>query len=86
MNQRGICMELKWIETFLSAARTENFRKTANELYVSQPTVTVHIKLLEEHLGYELFSRAGRRIRITEEGRLFLPYAEEMLRTYEAGR
>ncbi|WP_028399148.1 LysR family transcriptional regulator [Ectobacillus panaciterrae] len=78
-------MELKWLETFVSAARTENFRQTSNELYISQPTVTVHIKLLEEHLGCRLFDRTGRKVKLTEEGRLFLSHAKELMRVHEAG-
>jgi LysR family transcriptional repressor of citA len=78
-------MEFKWLETFINAAKNENFRQTSNELYISQPTVTVHIKLLEEYLGCKLFDRTGRKVRLTEEGKRFLPHALELLRVHEAG-
>lgn len=78
-------MDLKWIRTFITAAKHENFRKTAEELFISQPTVTVQIKLLEEEIGSTLFQRDGRKVTITEDGRRFLPHAEKLLGVYESG-
>ncbi|MBM7694215.1 DNA-binding transcriptional LysR family regulator [Peribacillus deserti] len=78
-------MDLKWIHTFLAAARRENFRQTAEELFLSQPTISVHIKLLEKSLGLVLFERSGRRVLLTEEGRRFLPHAEAILRAHQNG-
>ncbi|MEK3975366.1 LysR family transcriptional regulator [Psychrobacillus sp. FSL K6-1267] len=46
-------MEYHWLKTFCVAADTLNFRKASEKLMVSQPSVTVHIKLLEEYLGTE---------------------------------
>ncbi|WP_062198079.1 LysR family transcriptional regulator [Massilibacterium senegalense] len=76
-------MEFKWIRTFLLAAKTENFRQTADMLYISQPSVTVHIHALEEVLGVSLFQKSGRNITLTTEGVSFLPYAEKIMDTYE---
>jgi LysR family transcriptional repressor of citA len=76
-------MDLKWLTTFLIAAKHENFRKTAEELYISQPTVTIHMKLLEEEVGSPLFERNGRKIGLSEEGRRFLPHARQILAQYE---
>lgn len=42
-------MDFKWLHTFVTAAKYENFRKTAETLFLSQPTVTVHIKQLERN-------------------------------------
>src|SRR4051812_40242293 len=78
-------MDLKWLRTFITAAKHENFRKTAEELFISQPTVTVQIKLLEEEIGSTLFQRDGRKVGITEDGRRFLPHAQKLLASYEAG-
>ncbi|PKR83767.1 LysR family transcriptional regulator [Heyndrickxia camelliae] len=78
-------MDLKWIRTFIAAAKYENFRKTAEELFISQPTVTVQIKLLEEEIGSALFQRDGRKVILTEDGRRFLPYAQRLLGVYESG-
>ncbi|TCT17585.1 LysR family transcriptional repressor of citA [Melghiribacillus thermohalophilus] len=78
-------MDLNWLKTFITAAKFENFRKTAEALYISQPTVTVHIRLLEEKLGVSLFERTGRNIKLTEEGRRFVDHAEEILKKYQEG-
>jgi LysR family transcriptional regulator, repressor for citA len=78
-------MDLKWLQTFTVAAKYENFRKTAEELFISQPSVTVHIKLMEEYIGSELFERIGRRVQLTAEGRRFLPYAKKLLAIHQEG-
>ncbi|MBS4174590.1 LysR family transcriptional regulator [Bacillus sp. FJAT-49736] len=77
-------MDLKWIRTFVIAAKHENFRKTADELFISQPTVTVQMKLLEEEIGSILFQRNGRKVSLTEDGRRFLPHAQQLLTIYES--
>lgn len=55
---------------FFTVARTNGFRKAAEELFVSQPAVSRQIKLLEERLGYPLFYRTTRRVSLTREGKL----------------
>ncbi|MGZ9792288.1 LysR family transcriptional regulator [Bacillus atrophaeus] len=76
-------MDFKWLHTFVTAAKYENFRKTAETLFLSQPTVTVHIKLLEEEISCKLFQRKGRKIQLTEEGKAYLPCALRLLDDYE---
>ena len=78
-------MELKWLKTFLLAAKYENFRQAAEELFVSQPTVTVHIQLLEKELGCKLFKREGRQIMLTEAGRSYIIHAQRLLSLYQDG-
>ncbi|KAA0546209.1 LysR family transcriptional regulator [Bacillus sp. BGMRC 2118] len=78
-------MEFNWLTTFITAAEVGNFRKTAEALYISQPSVTVHIKLLEKELGVDLFLREGKRIKLTEEGRKFLIHAKRVINAYEQG-
>lgn len=78
-------MDFNWLRTFVSAAETANFRRTAELLFLSQPTVTVHIKLLEKEIGAQLFVREGRNIVLTEEGRRYLSYAKRMLAVYDEG-
>ncbi|MGM8214836.1 LysR family transcriptional regulator [Bacillaceae bacterium W0354] len=63
------------MKTFITVSELKNFRKAAEALYVSQPTVTVHIQALEKELGVTLFERNQRHVKLTEEGRLYLPYA-----------
>ncbi|MDQ0272833.1 LysR family transcriptional regulator [Cytobacillus purgationiresistens] len=79
-------MEFSWLYTFLTAAKCGNFRRTAELLYISQPSVTVHIHNLEKELGVELFGRKGRRVQLTEEGRRYIPHAEQLLEIYQKGK
>lgn len=76
-------MELQWLKTFTVAAETLNFRKASEQLMLSQPSVTVHIKLLEEFLGISLFQRNNNRVTLTEAGKLYLREASELLQQVE---
>lgn len=78
-------MELAWIKTFVTVANTGNFKRAADVLFVSQPTVTVHIKLLEKELSVSLFDRTSRKVKLTEEGRKYLVHAHKLLSTYQEG-
>ncbi|MGN7401827.1 LysR family transcriptional regulator [Cytobacillus praedii] len=78
-------MEFSWINTFLVAAKTGNFRRTAEFLYISQPSVTVHIQNLEKELGVQLFEREGRKMKLTEEGRRYIPHAEKLMEIFQKG-
>lgn len=78
-------MELNWLKTFVVAAENNNFRKTSELLYISQPTVTVHIKQLEKEVGADLFVRDGRKVMLTEAGRKYLKHAKTLLSLYEKG-
>lgn len=76
-------VELAWLRTFADASETLNFRMTAERLLMSQPSVTVHIRLLEESLGVVLFQRSKNRVSLTEEGKLFKEEADKLLRQLE---
>lgn len=78
-------MDVKWLRTFVTAAHYENFRHTSEVLFLAQPTVTMHIKRLEEILGLLLFERCGRNVRLTQAARRFLPHAKRILESYEQG-
>jgi DNA-binding transcriptional LysR family regulator len=67
------------LNVFLVAAELENFTEAARHLNLSQPSVSSQIQSLERQLGIPLFRRAGRHIRLTEEGRLLVPLAREMI-------
>lgn len=78
-------MDIKWLKTFIAAAKHENFRKASEELFLTQPAVTKHIKRLEQHLGIALFERTGKSIVLTPAGCKFLPYAADIVKKYEEG-
>jgi len=76
-------LELQWLKTFTVAAETLNFRKASELLMLSQPSVTVHIKMLEEFLGISLFQRNNNRVTLTEAGKLYVKEATELLQQVE---
>jgi len=68
---------------FWTVARKGGVRKAAEELHVSQPSISAQLRLLEESLGQRLFRRSGRNLVLTETGQLVLNYADEI---FSAGR
>lgn len=72
-------MEMKWLQTFVVAAKTENFREAAEILYISQPSISVHIQQLEAYLHVTLFQREKGKVLLTEEGQFFLKEAKKIL-------
>ncbi|QFG00823.1 LysR family transcriptional regulator [Psychrobacillus glaciei] len=76
-------MEYQWLKTFIVAAETSNFRKASEKLLISQPGVTVHIKLLEEYLGVCLFERTNKRVHLTEAGKMFYTEAIQLTKGFE---
>ncbi len=72
-------MELIQIEAFLTAAETGSFRRAAETLFLSQPSVSARVQSLEEELGVPLFHRMGRGVRLTDMAKTFRPYAERCM-------
>ena len=58
------------IETFLAACRHMNFTAAAEELHITQPAVSQHIRFLEKKYGAELFVRDGKRLELTRAGEI----------------
>ncbi|WP_214483468.1 LysR family transcriptional regulator [Bacillus sp. SM2101] len=78
-------MDIRWLQTFIVAAKYQNFRITSEKLFMAQPTVTFHIQNLERYLGATLFSKKGRNIELTSTGMKFLPYAINVVQSLEIG-
>ncbi|WLR52506.1 LysR family transcriptional regulator [Bacillus tianshenii] len=78
-------MDIRWLKTFIIAAKYENFRKASEELFLTQPAITKHIKRLEDHLSIQLFERNGKTVTLAPAGLKFLPYAKELISKYEQG-
>ncbi len=72
-------MQFKQLEAFVKVAELKSFSRAAEELYLTQPTVSAHVKALEEELGCQLVTRSTRSLSLTEEGNTFFPYVKRML-------
>lgn len=77
-------MDLSQVRYFLTVLETGNFTKAAEQLSVSQPSLSLGIKRLERELGVVLFERDSRRVRPTVAGQSFAVQARLMLGNYEA--
>jgi DNA-binding transcriptional LysR family regulator len=71
-------MEFRHLRYFIAVAETLSFRQAGKQLRVSQPSLSVQIKQLEDELGVALFRRSKRRVEITRAGEVFLSAAREI--------
>ena len=72
-------MELRVLHYFLAIAREENFTKAAEQLHLTQPTLSRQIAHLEQELGVKLFVRSNHNIVLTEDGMILKRRAQEIL-------
>ena len=72
-------MELRVLRYFLVVAKEQSFTKAAEQLHITQPTLSRQLAALEEELGCALFHRGGRSITLTDEGILLKRRALEIL-------
>jgi LysR family transcriptional regulator, hca operon transcriptional activator len=74
-------VELRHVRYFVAVAETLNLRKAADRLHISAPPLTVQIRDLEAEIGTELLARKrkGRRLELTDAGRVFLDHARRLL-------
>ncbi len=76
-------LNLHQLAVFQAVARRLSFSRAAEELNLSQPAVSMHVKQLERALGLELFEKVGRRITLTDAGRHLLEYSERIFALIE---
>ena len=69
---------LRQLKIFESVARHLSFSRAAEELHLTQATVSAQLKSLEESLGEKLFRKAGRHLVPTDTGKLVFRYADEI--------
>jgi len=79
-------MDIELLRTFLEVERLRHFRKAADELFITQAAVSSRIKLLEQTLGTELFTRQKRQIDLTPQGHRFKRYAERLIAEWRKAR
>lgn len=68
-------VDISYFREFVTLAEAMSYRKAGDLLYISQPTLTQHIKKLEDELGVRLIERSTRRLSLTDCGKAFLTYA-----------
>ncbi|WP_400163578.1 LysR family transcriptional regulator [Brevibacillus sp. TJ4] len=79
-------MNIANLEAFVYVVHFHSFHKAAEALFLSQPSITARIQSLERELDTKLFERDGRGFALTENGKQFLPYAQQVLQTYKRGQ
>ena len=83
-------MTTKQIDYCIELARTLNFSRAAENQFVSQPTLTYQIKLLEDEIGFAVFERSGKGASLTPAGSQFVTYLTgmraELKRAIEQGQ
>jgi LysR family transcriptional regulator, benzoate and cis,cis-muconate-responsive activator of ben and cat genes len=72
-------VELRHLRYFVAAAEAENLSRAALKLHVSQPALGRQIRDLEDEIGFSLFERTAKSVRLTDAGRAFLDNARALL-------
>src|ERR1700752_1155170 len=72
-------MDPRRLQTFVKVAELGSFSRAAEALFLTQPTVSEHVRALESELGVQLLDRLRRGARPTRAGTLLLGYAQRML-------
>ncbi len=71
------------IEVFETVARHLNYSRAAEELHMSQPGVSIHVKQLERHAGVPLFEHVGKRVFLTSAGQEMLRYSRVLIQQFK---
>ncbi|MEU0833514.1 LysR family transcriptional regulator [Streptomyces sp. NPDC056231] len=79
-------MQFQQLMYFVAVAETRHFTRAAEEVHVSQPSLSQQIRALEKELGAELFSRARGNITLTDAGEALLPLARRILADADTAR
>ena len=72
-------MELRHLRYFIAVGEEQHYRRAARRLRVAQPALSRQIQMLEEEIGFQLFERLPRGVKITDAGKLFLEDARRIL-------
>lgn len=76
---RGLDMNLKQFKYVLVLSREGSFSRAAEELNISQPSLSQYVKKIENDLGIALFDRTGGNVRLTDAGRVYIDIGRKML-------
>lgn len=76
-------MTVRHLMIFITVAEQSSMSAAAKSLYLSQPTVSQTIRELEKHYNGLLFERFGKKLYLTERGKLLLPHAKELVQNFQ---
>ncbi|MEG1831538.1 MAG: LysR family transcriptional regulator, partial [Raoultibacter sp.] len=77
-------MKLEYLREFVVLARRGNFREAAESLYLARPTLSNHVKTLEQEVGFELLDRSDNN-KLTQAGSAFFEGMEQVVKVVDAG-
>lgn len=75
-------MEIEYLKEFVVLTEIGNYMKAADALFISQSSLSKHIKAIEKELGMPLFERSTRKIQLSPYGETLLPFAQKMVNLY----
>lgn len=79
-------MDTNQLNAFITVAETGSFSLAAEKLFLTQPAISKRIAVLEQSLSTTLFDRIGRRVMLTESGKVLLPRARRLVRELDDAR
>ena len=75
-------MTIEQLKVFIMTEKLNSFSEAAHESFISQSTLSKQIKSLERELGFKLFDRTTRKIKMTRAGEIFSKYAHSIVNEY----
>ena len=72
-------MDFHQLRVFVEVARQKSFSRAAEKIFLTQPTVSAHIKSLEKEIGIPLLVRGQRELQLTDAGKVLFQYAQQLL-------
>jgi DNA-binding transcriptional LysR family regulator len=72
-------LDIHQLEIFTKVAELKSFSKAAQEMYLTQPTISQHVTSLENYLGARLFDRLGKKVALTRAGEVLYKYAKQII-------
>jgi DNA-binding transcriptional LysR family regulator len=79
VEKKSLHIDFRHLETFRRVAKYKSFSKAADDLFLTQPTISGHILFLEKSLSLRLFDRTSKEVYLTKAGEVFLKYALRIL-------
>ncbi|MBA3440211.1 MAG: LysR family transcriptional regulator [Pyrinomonadaceae bacterium] len=79
-------MDVRDLEVFLAVAKRLNFTRAGEDVHLSQPSVSIRVRQLEQELGVRLFEQLGKKIALTDAGKLLEPHARRVVAAVDDAR